>query len=489
MKYYKSEAQLEREELSKNKKDNHEHFNRFINNMESLQELEDDMNYVDFDEKDDTDDLFNRNMFSISDDEDYIEGGTHGNGINDDVDDNYDYNDEADIGAYADEVNDFDDEYNDYEEEVNEYEDEINNYEKYVNDCGDDINNYQDVIEDYEGDVDSHDRKSKVIADVSKEHKENHLDELEQNSIIKNTSTNVIDEDEKENSSGHSVSRDVEISHQGISLVPAPSSGEFCQRDSIPSADLLKPGGEYRFSSCDQDASLHSLSPGLLPSHNSTENSEISLSPNLDQCGIKQTLSPIVDASTGTKGVVTPQPNLSLASDIHNLLSMLSGSRVVNSESKASTFGSSSTLKGASSNPENSNVVSTNQYRVSEIASTRFNKSSNDADASNQPVQEEGIEKQHLKPIPSVRRKPDEAHDPISGSQVKSVTGSRGSQKYLINGLHKQSSVKYQQLRAAGSDSNGNEDELSFLTKRYSWLPNDDKDSAHLNARMKSLRC
>ncbi|GMF06232.1 unnamed protein product [Ambrosiozyma monospora] len=80
MKYYKSEAQLEREELSKNKKDNNEHFNRFINNMESLQELEDDMNYVDFDEKDDTDDLFNRNMFSISDDEDYIEGGTHGNG-------------------------------------------------------------------------------------------------------------------------------------------------------------------------------------------------------------------------------------------------------------------------------------------------------------------------------------------------------------------------------------------------------------------------
>ncbi|GMG36217.1 unnamed protein product [Ambrosiozyma monospora] len=480
MKYYKSEAQLEREELSKNKKDNHEHFNRFINNMESLQELEDDMNYVDFDAKDDTDDLFNRNMFSISDDEDEAKGETNGNGINDDVDDNYDYNNGNNAYIFDDDGNGDDDDIGDYADEVNGFEDEYSDYE-------DEINKYQDEIEDYEDDLNSHDGEDKAIAGGLDEQGGSPIDGIGENDIIKNTSTNGTAEDKMENSSGNYISRNVESSHEGINSVPAPSTGESRQRDSIQSTDLLKPGGEYRFSSSDQDVSLHSLSPGLLPSHNSTVDSEISLSPTLEQRGIEQTPPPAPNASTVKKDVVKPQPALSLASDIHNLLSMLSGPRVVNSESKASIFSSNSTLKELSSRPDNFNVESTKPSHVSEMASTRSNRSSNNVDMSNQPVEEQRAERQHLKPIPSVRKKSEEAHVPASVSQVNSVTGSRGSQTYLINGLNKQSSLNYHQLRTNGSDSNGNEDELSFLSKRYSWLPNDDKDSENLNARLKSL--
>ncbi|QPG76915.1 hypothetical protein FOA43_004309 [Brettanomyces nanus] len=69
IKYYKSKDQIRKELEEDKEKQSSENFMQFINSCEPLNELDDDMNYVDFDARDDTDDLFNRRMFS-DDDED-----------------------------------------------------------------------------------------------------------------------------------------------------------------------------------------------------------------------------------------------------------------------------------------------------------------------------------------------------------------------------------------------------------------------------------
>ncbi|KAH3668493.1 hypothetical protein OGAPHI_002247 [Ogataea philodendri] len=71
LKYYKSYDQLKYEEMRAQLKDNQDEFKEFINDNESLHDLQEDMNYYDGDEEDDTEDLFNRKMFSSDDEDEY----------------------------------------------------------------------------------------------------------------------------------------------------------------------------------------------------------------------------------------------------------------------------------------------------------------------------------------------------------------------------------------------------------------------------------
>lgn len=68
IKYYKTKEQVKVEQEVKSQKKNVDKFVQFINSSEPLEQLDDDLNYIDVNAKDETDDLFNRDLFS--DDED-----------------------------------------------------------------------------------------------------------------------------------------------------------------------------------------------------------------------------------------------------------------------------------------------------------------------------------------------------------------------------------------------------------------------------------
>lgn len=74
IRYYKSKDQVQKEQETKQEQKNVENFKQFINSSEPLDQLDDDLNYIDLDEQDETDDLFNRNLFSDDDMDDYNDG-------------------------------------------------------------------------------------------------------------------------------------------------------------------------------------------------------------------------------------------------------------------------------------------------------------------------------------------------------------------------------------------------------------------------------
>jgi len=70
VKYYKTKEQVKDEQEVKSEKKNVDRFVQFINSSEPLEQLDDDLNYIDMDAKDETDDLFNRDLFSDDEEED-----------------------------------------------------------------------------------------------------------------------------------------------------------------------------------------------------------------------------------------------------------------------------------------------------------------------------------------------------------------------------------------------------------------------------------
>ncbi|KAG7819122.1 hypothetical protein KL928_002990 [Ogataea angusta] len=73
LKYYKSYDQVKYEEMKAQLKQNQDHFKEFINDTESLNDLQEDMNFYDGEEMDDSEDLFNRKLFSSDEEADDYE--------------------------------------------------------------------------------------------------------------------------------------------------------------------------------------------------------------------------------------------------------------------------------------------------------------------------------------------------------------------------------------------------------------------------------
>ncbi|KAG7760530.1 hypothetical protein KL946_001254 [Ogataea haglerorum] len=73
LKYYKSYDQVKYEEMKAQLKKNQDHFKEFINDTESLNDLQEDMNFYDGGDMDDSEDLFNRKLFSSDEEADNYE--------------------------------------------------------------------------------------------------------------------------------------------------------------------------------------------------------------------------------------------------------------------------------------------------------------------------------------------------------------------------------------------------------------------------------
>ncbi|KAG7881494.1 hypothetical protein KL905_001022 [Ogataea polymorpha] len=73
LKYYKSYDQVKYEEMKAQLKQNQDHFKEFINDTESLNDLQEDMNFYDDKDLDDSEDLFNRKLFSSDEEADDYE--------------------------------------------------------------------------------------------------------------------------------------------------------------------------------------------------------------------------------------------------------------------------------------------------------------------------------------------------------------------------------------------------------------------------------